>query len=238
MSQSRDVAVDHDGLVTSTRMLSLSLSQFPLSESLGSLGDDPSSRTSAEGRMSGDGVEIVEAADGVASGPELPTAGISSTVEGDTDSAANKSPWGRFLFVQRAEQGFPELVPEDTLNFLGYRGCISVHGDEEISNSAVEEDASVNEGNNNNNSNNNISNAVDNNNSNNIRNNVNSGASSAVNKDANVRVYLYRFYESRLKEERELRKMMTESLIEKLKEVEMLCPVWPRNCIFFSSYSR
>ena len=92
--------------------------------------------------------------------------------------------------------------------------------------------------NNNNNSNNNISNAVVNNNSNNIRNNVNSGASSAVNKDANVRVYLYRFYESRLKEERELRKMMKESLIEKLKEVEMLCPVWPRNCIFFSSYSR
>ena len=129
------------------------------------------------------------------------------------------------------------MVPEDTLNFLGYRGCISVHGDEEISNSAVEEDASVNEGNNNNNSNNNISNAVDNNNSNNIR-NVNSGASSAVNKDANVRVYLYRFYKSRLKEERELRKMMKESLIEKLKEVEMLCPVWPRNCIFFSSYSR
>ena len=188
--------------------------------------------------MSGAGVEVVQAADGVASGPELPTAGISSTVEGDTDSAANESPWGRFLFVQRAEQGFPELVPEDTLNFLGYRGCISVHGDEEISNSAVEEDASVNEGNNNNNSNNNISNAVDNNNSNNIRNNVNSGASSAVNKDANVRVYLYRFYESRLKEEQELRKMMKESLIEKLKEVEMLCPVWPRNCIFFSSYSR
>ena len=179
--------------------------------------------------MSGDGVEVVQAADGVAS--ELPTAG-------NVDSAANESPWGRFLFVQRAEQGFPELVPEDTLNFLGYRGCISVHGDEEISNSAVEEDASVNEGNNNNNSNNNISNAVDNNNSNNIRNNVNSGASSAVNKDANVRVYLYRFYESRLKEERELRKMMKESLIEKLKEVEMLCPVWPRNCIFFSSYSR
>ena len=169
--------------------------------------------------MSGDGVEVVEAADGVASGPELPTAGISSTVEGDTDSAANEFPWGRFLFVQRAEQGFPKLVPDDTLNFLGYRGCISVHGDEEISNSAVEEDASVNEGNNNNNSNNNISNAVDNN-SNNIRNNVNSGASSAVNKDANVRVYLYRFYESRLKEERELRKMMKESLIEKLKEVE------------------
>ena len=47
--------------------------------------------------MSGDGVEIVEAEDGVASGPELPTAGISSTVEGDTDSAANESPWGRFV---------------------------------------------------------------------------------------------------------------------------------------------
>ena len=186
MSQSRDVAVDHDGSVTSS---SLSLPQFALSESLGSLGDDPSS-PSSEGRISGDGVEVVQAADGVASGPELPTAGILSNVEGNTDSAANESPWGRFLFVQRNEQGFPELVPDDTLNFLGYRGRVSVHGDEEISNSAVEEDASVNEGNNNNNSNNNI------------RNNVKSGASSAVNEDANVsfRVYLYRFYKNRLKE--------------------------------------
>ena len=177
MSQSRDVAVDHDGSVTSS---SLSLPQFALSESLGSLGDDPSS-PSSEGRISGDGVEVVQAADGVAS--ELPTAG-------NVDSAANESPWGRFLFVQRNEQGFPELVPDDTLNFLGYRGRVSVHGDEEISNSAVEEDASVNEGNNNNNSNNNI------------RNNVKSGASSAVNEDANVsfRVYLYRFYKNRLKE--------------------------------------
>ena len=212
--------MDHDGSVTSSL---LSLPQFALSESLGSLGDDPSS-PSSEGRISGDGVEVVQAADGVAS--ELPTAG-------NVDSAANKSPWGRFSFVERAQLGFPKLDPDDTLDFLGYRGRVSVHG--EISNSAVEE---VDEDNNNNNSNNNISNAVDNNNSNNIRNNVNSGASSAVNKDANVRVYLYRFYESRLKEKRELRKMMKESLIEKLKEVEMLCPVWPRNCIFFSSYSR
>ena len=141
-------------------------------------------------------------------------------MEENTDSAANESPWGRFSFIERAELGFPELDPDDTLNFLGYRGRVSVHGEEEISNSAVEED------NNNNNRTNNISN-------NNISNNVNSGASSAVNKDANVRVYLYRFYESRLKEEQELRKMMKESLIEKLKEVEMLCPVWPRNCIFF-----
>ena len=53
-------------------------------------------------------------------------------------------------------------------------------------------------------------------------NNVKSGALSAVNEDANVslRVYLYRFYENRLKEERELRKMIRESFIEKLKEVE------------------
>ena len=167
MSQSRDVAVDHDGSVTSS---SLSLPQFALSESLGSLGDDPSS-PSLEGRISGDGVEVVQAADGVAS--ELPTAG-------NVDSAANESPWGRFSFVERAQLGFPELDPDDTLNFLGYRGRVLVHGDEEISNSAVEED------NNNNNSNNNISN------------NVKSGASSAVNEDANVslRVYLYRFYEN------------------------------------------
>ena len=126
--------------------------------------------------MSGDGVEVVQAADGVAS--ELPTAG-------NVDSAANESPWGRFLFVKRAELGFPELGPDDTLNFLGYRGRVSVHGEEEISNSAVEED------NNNNNRTNNISN-------NNISNNVNSGASSAVNEDANIsfRVYLYRFYKN------------------------------------------
>ena len=167
MSQSRDVAVDHDGSVTSS---SLSLPQFALSESLGSLGDDPSSpssRSSAEGRISGDGVEVVQAADGAAS--ELPTAG-------NVDSAANESPWGRFSFVERAQLGFPELDPDDTLDFLGYRGRVSVHG--EISNSAVEE---VDEDNNNNTSNNN---------------NVNSGASSAVNEDTNFRVYLYRFYEN------------------------------------------
>ena len=191
MSQSRDVAVDHDGSVTSS---SLSLPQFALSESLGSLGDDPSS-PSSEGRISGDGVEVVQAADGVAS--ELPTAG-------NVDSAANESPWGRFSFVERAQLGFPELDPDDTLDFLGYRGRVSVHG--EISNSAVEE---VDEDNNNNNSNNNISN-----------NNVNSGASSAVNEATNFRVYLYRHYENRLKEERELRNMLRESFIEKLKEVE------------------
>ena len=104
------------------------------------------------------------------------------------------------MFVERAQLGFPELDPDDTLDFLGYRGRVSVHG--EISNSAVEE---VDEDNNNNTSNNN---------------NVNSGASSAVNEDTNFRVYLYRFYENRLKEERELRKMIRELFIEKLKEVE------------------
>ena len=75
------------------------------------------------------------------------------------------------------------MVPDDTLNLLGYRGRISVYDDEENSNSAVGEDASVDEGNNNNNSNNNINNTVDNNNSNKISNNVDSGASSAVNKE-------------------------------------------------------
>ncbi|MEL7309479.1 MAG: hypothetical protein AAGK05_17570, partial [Pseudomonadota bacterium] len=80
------------------------------------------------------------------------------------------------------------MVPDDTLNLLGYRGRISVYDDEENSNSAVGEDASVDEGNNNNNSNNNINNTVDNNNSNKISNNVDSGASSAVNKEKEGRV--------------------------------------------------
>ena len=80
------------------------------------------------------------------------------------------------------------MVPDDTLNLLGYRGRISVYDDEENSNSAVGEDASVDEGNNNNNSNNNINNTVDNNNSNKISNNVDSGASSAVNEEKEGRV--------------------------------------------------
>ena len=104
--------MDHDGSVTSS---SLSLPQFALSESLGSLGDDPSS-PSSEGRISGDGVEVVQAADGVAS--ELPTAG-------NVDSAANESPWGRFSCVERAQLGFPELDPDDTLDFLGYGEYVS-----------------------------------------------------------------------------------------------------------------